>query len=75
MQKLDEKIDRYSDLLYKAIEELNKLYYDSLIELDPDWKKVVGDYQKVATTIARLEYRLDDVMSLFKILNKGTKGG
>lgn len=72
MSKLDEKIERYSDLLYKAIKELNVLHYDSLI--DPDWRKAVGDYQKVATTIVRLEYALNNVVALFKILNKGEKG-
>ena len=69
MSKLDEKIERYSDLLFKAIREINTLYYNSLI--DPDWKKAVGDYQRVATTITRLEYVLDDVVALIKILNKG----
>ncbi len=72
MPKLDERIERYSDLLYKAIKELNVLYYDSLI--DPDWKKAVGDYQKVATTVIRLEYVLNDVVALIKTLNKGGKG-
>ena len=73
MTKLDEKIERYSDILFKAIREINTLYYNSLI--DPDWKKATGNYQKVALTTARLEYVLDDVVSLIKILNKGRKKG
>jgi hypothetical protein len=73
MSKLDEKISRYSDLLYKAMRGINVLYYNSLI--DPDWKKAVGDHQKVAVTITRLEYVLNDVVALIKILNKGRKKG
>jgi len=71
MTVLVKRIDRYSDLLYKAIRELNELHYNSLI--DPDWKKSNGDYHRVAATILGLGIALENVVATFKILNKGGK--
>ena len=69
MTDLEKRIDRYSDLLFKAIRELNELYYNSLI--DPDWKKSTGDYHRVAATITGLGIVLEEIIATFNILNKG----
>ena len=69
MTDLEKRIDRYSDLLFKAIRELNELYYNSLI--DPDWKKSTGDYHRVAATITDLGIVLEEIIATFNILNKG----
>ena len=69
MTPLEKRIDRYSDLLFKAIRELNELYYNSLI--DPDWKKSTGDYHRVAATITGLGIVLEEIIATFNILNKG----
>ena len=69
MTPLEKRIDRYSDLLFKAIRELNELYYNSLI--DPDWKKSTGDYHRVAATILGLGIAIENVVATLKIMNKG----
>ena len=69
MTPLEKRIDRYSDLLFKAIRELNELYYNSLI--DPDWKKSTGDYHRVAATVTGLGIAIENVVALIKIMNKG----
>jgi len=71
MADLEERLNRYTDLLYRAVREINELTYNSLI--DPQWKKAIGDYHKLETTLVSLGIVLEDIVTMLKIMNKGRK--
>ena len=71
MTKLEEKVSRLNDLMFDTVKEVNTLYYDSVI--DVDWKKAIGDYHRAESILTQFGIVLEDVIAMFKKLNKGGK--
>jgi len=71
MPNIKERLTRYEGLMLIVMRQVNELYYNSIA--DVDWKKAVGDYHRLETTLVGLGIVLEDIVTMFKIMNKGRK--